>query len=710
VVRNGARVAVLGAVAGAVACLASSGLAAAVQLPDGRGYEMVSPPAKSGADVIRQTNKTHVATDGSGVTFSAVGVFGSPQGTSFDSEYLSRRTGIPATNGWSTHAMNPPGGSETLQAFFTGNVPGYVNAFTPDLSTAIYRSWRPLTDAPNVADVSNLYRIDGLGSDNATAQLMSDAVAPLPPWPPVFKQLKQPTIAGTSTDLRHVVFESQLNLTADAPPEGPVCAAFGIGCPTLLYENAGGVVRLVGRIPNAPETECDDVNGPACIAAPSSQAGVSASRYSGRMVSANGRRIFFQVPADADSGAIYMREDGVRTVQLAEDGQLWAASTDGSRAFFITSDSLLAEDTDSNPDLYMYDATAPAGSRLTLVSASSVNAGTVGTVIGASEDGQYVYFVCDGQLVAGEPSADLSGLYVWHDGSLTYIGQMFDGSEAQLNGPRTGWSFVSSMTTSRLSPDGRHLLFMTQDDAGFRGRDGFDGYDHAGRQELYLYSADTNRLFCASCNPNGRAATTDALTNVRDGAAVSTSTSDLSHALSDDGRYVFFTTAETLVPEDTNGVQDAYEYDVLNGTVHLISSGTDTAPSVFVDASNDGSNVFFVTRQRLVGWDIDNSYDLYDARIHGGFPEPVVSPAQCAGEACLGQNSAAPTASQPSSRGFKGAGNATAKLRRPRVRCTHRKIPRHIRGKTRCVKRRTHRHAHRARLQNRGNGGHGKSR
>jgi hypothetical protein len=660
-------------------------------------------------DVLRQTSKTHVSSDGNGVTFSAAGGFGGVQGTSFDSEYLSRRTGTPGTNGWSTHGINPRGASVTFPAFLVGNTPTYVNAFTPDLSAAIYRPWRPLTEAPNVGDVSNLYRIDGLGSDGASAQLMSDAIAPLPGWSATSKQTHVPWLVGASTDLRHVVFESKLNLTTDAPPYSPLCQALqGLAfvCPSRIYENADGNVRLVGRIPNSPDTTCDDGNGPACVAAPSSEAGVSATlgRYSARMVSADGRRVFFQTPAGADSGAIYLREDGVRTVQLAQDGQLWSASTDGSRAFFITSESLLAADTDSNPDLYMYDATALPGDRLTLISASSVNDGTVETVVGASDDGHYVYFVADGQLVAGEPPADTIGLYVWHDGTLAYIGQMQDLNEAQLNGPRTSYIFPISMTTSRLSADGKHLLFMTQTDSGFRGREGFGGYDHAGHQELYLYNAESNRLACASCNPSGRAATTDALINVKDGVPVSSSTADLSHAVSDDGRYVFFTTAEALVAGDTNGVTDAYEYDAQDASMHLISSGTDPAPSTLIDASNDGSNAFFATRQRLVGWDVDNSYDLYDARIHGGFPEPAPAATPCAGDACLGQGAPAPAAGQPSSSGFRGAGNAKPTLRRHR-KCAPGKVLRHTRAiKARCVKRRAHRQARRARLHKQRNG------
>jgi hypothetical protein len=667
-------------------------------LPDCRAYELVSPPEKSGSDVIQQTTKTHVAADGDGVTFSSLGAFGELQGTSFDTEYLSRRTGAPGTNGWNTVGIRPPGASDTINAIFTENNQTFVNAFTPDLSAAVYRAWYPLTDAPNVAEVSNFYRVTGLGGAGPGVQLLSDGVTPLPPWTATAKQLATPGFVGASTDLQHVVFESKLNLTADAPPYSAFCELLNglAGCRTRLYENTQGTVRLAGRIPSPPDTECDDVTGPVCVAAPSSQAGISPTQYSGRMVSADGRRVLFQAPAVAEPGAIYMREDDTRTVLLAHEGVLWTASADGSRVFFTTGESLLPEDTDSAPDLYMYNADAAPGEHLTLISASATaNDGNVGAVLGASDDGHYVYFTDAGQLLAGEPAADLAGLYLWHEGRLAYIGSLRDSAEGVLNSPRTGWKFESEMSTVRVSPDGLHLLFITHDGTGFTGRDGFAGSNQDGHQELYLYDAETNSLACASCNPDGAEATSDASSNVRVGAAASAGTTKLSHALSDDGRYVFFSTAEPLVAQDTNGTSDAYEYDALTGTVRLLSGGTDPAPSYFIDASNDGQNAFFVTRAQLVGWDTDDNYDLYDARVGGGLPEPVAAAPPCAGDGCRAQRRPPPASTVPASSVYIGAANTTATPRatatrpKPRRRCPRNTVARRVKHRTRCV--RTHR-------------------
>jgi hypothetical protein len=114
--------------------------------------------------------------------------------------------------------------------------------------------------------------------------------------------------------------------------------------------------------------------------------------------------------------------------------------------------------------------------------------------------------------------------------------------------------------------------------------------------------------------------------------------------MSDDGSYVFFDTADALVPQDKNETLDVYEWH--NGRVSLVSSGKDKAPSFFLGQSAaeiggvhvEAANVFFGTHASLVPQDTGDSGDLYDARICAP-ADPCIKPppgetAQCEGDAC----------------------------------------------------------------------------
>ncbi len=118
--------------------------------------------------------------------------------------------------------------------------------------------------------------------------------------------------------------------------------------------------------------------------------------------------------------------------------------------------------------------------------------------------------------------------------------------------------------------------------------------------------------------------------------------------LSTDGRRAFFETARPLVTADENNAIDVYEWEDSDldgeGEVRLISAGRGATDSKFLDASVLGDNVFFTSRDRLVGIDTDDQVDLYDARIGGGIPgqNPSPAPPPCEGDDCQGARSGAP--------------------------------------------------------------------
>jgi hypothetical protein len=389
-------------------------------------------------------------------------------------------------------------------------------------------------------------------------------------------------------------------------------------------------------------------------------------------------------------------------------------------------------------DLYRYDSTKPVAERLTdlVPDHGDPNGAEVRGVLGTSADGSYVYFVANGvpDGLTGSPNArgetaepgDCQGilhqfamsgtcnLYLAHDGSVRFIARL-DISKNELETDAMNWAstpkgiFPNSalQKTSRVTPDGRALLFRSQRQ--------LSDYPSEGTSELYLYRADTGDLVCVSCNPTGARpepvglATLGSITTP---AVIPTPpASTLSHNLSSDGDRVFFETTDALVSTDTNGelgcprvgaalqafpaCADTYEWEAQGtgsceaaeavadgGCVYLISTGKGTEPQLIADASADGSEVFFFTRSRLVGQDEDSLMDVYDARVNGGAStqNQPPSPPRCEAEGCKPEASAPPQVQSPAA--ITGPENPP--IKRPRCR-----KPKHL-VKGRCRRPRHH--------------------
>jgi hypothetical protein len=233
---------------------------------------------------------------------------------------------------------------------------------------------------------------------------------------------------------------------------------------------------------------------------------------------------------------------------------------------------------------------------------------------------------------------------------------------------------------------------------------GYDNRDLATGQpaaEVYLYSAAADRLVCASCDPTGArpvavpyhplepgsgglvggpGATWEGLVAANlpgwtGNEQLGLVTRHQPRYLSNSGR-LFLNTVNALVPQDANGTQDVYQYEppgvgncttssptygeLSGGCVGLISSGTSALESAFLDASENGNDVFFLTSARLSGLDTDNARDVYDAHVCTSevpcLPEPQPPAPACTGDACQ-QPAVPPNDSTPGSLTFNGAGN-----------------------------------------------------
>jgi hypothetical protein len=280
----------------------------------------------------------------------------------------------------------------------------------------------------------------------------------------------------------------------------------------------------------------------------------------------------------------------------------------------------------------------------------------------------------------------------------------------------------ASTLSAAASPGGRYLGFMSQ--RSLTGYDNRDASSGEPLQEVYRYDAVADELVCVSCNPSGarplglRADGKElpresdplelwrgqALAAVLPEATVASLAPGMSlyrtRGVHDNGR-IFFNAADSLVPADSNGKGDVYQYEPIGrgncspssggaatsisggGCVSLISSGTGEKSSSFLDASEGGDDVFFYTTAQLSVTDEDHANDVYDARVDGEPATLALNP-ECLGEACQ-PAAQAPNDATPASAAFRGEGNVKATP--TRKRCAHGKRAVKRKGKARCVPR-----------------------
>jgi hypothetical protein len=567
-----------------------------IVLPDSRGWEMVSPVDKNGGEIqpvgsIFGGGVLQAASGGGEITYSSSYSFGDPQGAPGGSQYVSRR----GASSWETENITAPGLSGTYPESSTSGVP--YQLFSPDLGEALLSNGRrcrsaattqcpvenpPLAGSGAPAGYRNYYRRDN-GDGSFEAILTSGDVGDLALAAEDFEL----ELAGATPDLTHVVLSTCAALTPDAEE---VAGSEGECDPdeTNLYEKSGSALRLLNLEPSASTGTTG-----ATLAAQS------------RAISADGTRVYWTL-----EGGLYLRDGSVtRSISgnQAALPEFATASVNGGVAFFTEAGHL-----------FRY---AAGGSATDL----TPGGGVLG-VLGASDDGAYVYY------------AAASGLFLWRSGATSNA--IAPAVEPDSYSPPAGTG------TARVAADGRHLVFVSSSPglAGYENRNAKTGAPEA---EVYRYTAPPSgaqggSLVCASCRISGERPLAGAEIP---GASFNGIGTNLPHTykprvLSADANRVFFDSLDALVAQDTNNDRDVYQWEAQgsgtcarpSGCVNLISSGRAEGGASFVDASADGDDTFFLTDGSLVPSD-PGSVDLYDARAGGGFPQPE-SKIPCFGDAC----------------------------------------------------------------------------
>jgi hypothetical protein len=111
------------------------------------------------------------------------------------------------------------------------------------------------------------------------------------------------------------------------------------------------------------------------------------------------------------------------------------------------------------------------------------------------------------------------------------------------------------------------------------------------------------------------------------------------------------------------------------GCLYLISSGKSDWPNLFADSSASGNDVFFFSREGLVGQDKDELLDVYDARVGGGIAsQNPAPPAICESpDACRPTPPPPGEEATPGSSSFVGPNDPAPKHPKPKKAKHHKK-------------------------------------
>ena len=653
-------------------------------LPDCRAYEQVTPADKSSAVQDMDPSSTYAlaAADGNSIALQSLATLGpEPQlGNSFS--VLSR-----TPSGWVIASVKPLASGSTV--------------YSPDIFNSDLTQVGVESETQYPFSFNRTYQVGVPGGSFATVAMT--------PRENENKHLKGDRLLGASEDLSHVVFGSVDHALLSPTPTGTDEEAYD------LYEWVNSRLQLI-NVSDAGSVigKCGAMLG----------RGFGASRafpslgnnFANNAVSADGSKIFFTVPDPvgkgedcykADEGLspnasrLYMRvteivggREEAKTIELSAPQEVSLspeeeempvfyedASVDGSKVFFLTERALVPGAMAEDEHLYEYDTEAPEGKRLKLIFQSGKFAGgeTREKSVFSSEDGSVVYFYRN----------EYTLLYKYEaagGGSVHEIASM---------------KFPNADEFPYVSPNGEFFMFVSK---GVTVNGTPSELRGAGRDEIYRYDSDGSVL-CVSCG-SGDVPTSGEASSSNKSAGVLETTDETPTwvPMSANGNQVFFDSTGALVPEAVNeGVMNVYEWEADGaggcmqglGCTYLISQGNSQRESYLIGASTDGSNVFFVTHAQLVPQDIDNSADIYDARVDGGFPPPAES-GPCLGDTC---QSVPPALNDPTPAwlSFSGPENpvqvvATVKSCakgkvREKNRCVKRKAKKARRGARRAAKR-----------------------
>ncbi len=574
-------------------------------LPDGRQYELVTPPQKNGAliDVLLGGGsgwKPRIAENGQDMIVPSIQCFAGAQSCTGVREREGEAYEFARTSqGWSTNPLaaplkefefdtlwsadatqhatlfSAPTGPEQHDDFYIRNTQGQITQVGPLAEPALERAQdvKNMRNAFNATIATSDYTHILYSHGGGGKALWSLSGAPEPQeslYEYVGTGNTQPLPVGVSGERDSRSLISSCGTTPGAPldaepssfgslsEDGRVvfftakrCLAGGTGVNAgtavpaeTLYERIDGEVPGTG--PESAHTVAVSAPTPASCTAGEECESAPAEDSAFEGASADGSRVFFTSPGQLSNNA--SRGEG-------QAGKGCGAATLGGCNLYesvcVAPCGMPAE--------------APVASGRELVDVSEGEGGKpvsggprVQGVMAISSDGSHVYFVARGVL-SQEPNAQgqtaqdgADNLYVHVEGQPARFiatlpsadeGEFFTGTE--FNGILE-WS--QGIKLANVSPDGRFLVFLSH------GALTSDVTRAVGPAQVYRYDAGSGELIRVSVgekgfNDNGNAGTTDAsIVPAERGWELPVGAGRADPSMSHDGSFVFFESPVALVP------------------------------------------------------------------------------------------------------------------------------------------------------------------
>ena len=262
-------------------------------------------------------------------------------------------------------------------------------------------------------------------------------------------------------------------------------------------------------------------------------------------------------------------------------------------AFQSGATNLVAGDTNGVTDIFVRDTVADTTLRVSVDSAGN-QADEFSTNPRISPDGRYVAFESAAtDLVAG----DTNGV------TDVFLHDLQTGATVRVSVSSTGGQGNDDSSEASLSADGRYVAFSSQATNLVPG-------DANAKTDIFVRDLVVGTTILASVTSTGAQAGQPCY----------------NPSISGDGRFVVFETYNGLVPEDVDGLPNAYLRNLVAGTTSVLSTdlpGAAITQSFLPAISSDGSTVAIQSYTDVPPDDTDDLADIFLLGTAGGPPQWV---------------------------------------------------------------------------------------